>query len=305
MTPFFVEGGEHPLVPADFLDPNRAVSDTPTVESFISKMNAILQLARDKLKEAQDTQKAYVDKQRREKTFVVGDLVMVPTTHLLQDNIAQRPNASLRHPYVGPFKIAQVMSPVTYRLRLPPTVRAHPVMHVSVLKRYNPRPGQMLKFGPQSEVRSAHDKYEVEAILDEHVRYHKKQYLVKWIGFANYDNTWLSEKNMVGCEKLLEEFRARKSGLLPASPSTPSSPLVKPAPLSPPPASPSPPPYSSLPKVPLVSPPLALRSATRTSCLRREDSVRGQPSRRPDRPVNLGRTATREIRRPDKYRSEG
>jgi hypothetical protein len=36
----------------------------------------------------------------------------------------------------GPFKVTAKLSPVTYRLTLPPSMKIHPVFHVDLLTRY-------------------------------------------------------------------------------------------------------------------------------------------------------------------------
>jgi hypothetical protein len=44
--------------------------------------------------------------------------------------------AKLAPRFCGPFEILDRVRPVAYKLALPPTMKAHNVFHVSLLKRY-------------------------------------------------------------------------------------------------------------------------------------------------------------------------
>jgi hypothetical protein len=62
----------------------------------------------------------------------VGNKVWLEATHL-RLHYPSRKLAPKRH---GPFEISQVLSPLTYRLRLPPTWKIHDVFHASLLSPY-------------------------------------------------------------------------------------------------------------------------------------------------------------------------
>lgn len=230
MSPFMLTYGLDPLVPSDFLNLDRTKSDTPTVEAFLDKMCTLTQLAVDKLRDAQDLQRAYADNTRKPELFSTDDLVLIPTAHLLRDNIAQRPNTSLRQKYVGPFKIIEVLSPVTVRVQLPATIKSHPVLHVSLLKKYvSPeKGGRTVQPRPHPELVNDFVSYEVEAIVDVRTRYRKKEYLVKWKEFKHHDNSWLPESNLEHCADLIKQFYYKQNSTqLPHPHTPPISPLAK------------------------------------------------------------------------------
>ena len=49
---------------------------------------------------------------------------------------------------------------------------------------------------PKPEVIEGVEEYEIEHIIAERVRYGKKEYLVKWIGYDSSDNTWVKRKDL-------------------------------------------------------------------------------------------------------------
>ncbi|XP_019090140.1 PREDICTED: uncharacterized protein LOC109128382 [Camelina sativa] len=85
------------------------------------------------MKEAQDRQKNYADKRRRELEFQVGDMVYLKTmTYKGKDWVAL--NTKLTSRYMGPYQILERIGPKGYKLELPPAMAAfHPVFHLSML----------------------------------------------------------------------------------------------------------------------------------------------------------------------------
>ena len=72
----------------------------------------------------------------------------------------------LRRQWIGPFSIAKLISPMAYRLDLPPTWRIHPVFHVSNLKRFHrSEEFERVERPPSLIMVDGEEEFEVEAIL--------------------------------------------------------------------------------------------------------------------------------------------
>jgi len=83
----------------------------------------------------------------------------------------------------GPFRVNEVISPVAYRLGLPPSWGIHDVFHASLLLPYRETTAHGPNFTrPPPDLVEDEEEYEVEAIVN-HRRYgrqHQLQYLIKW-----------------------------------------------------------------------------------------------------------------------------
>nr|GEZ25845.1 putative reverse transcriptase domain-containing protein [Tanacetum cinerariifolium] len=90
---------------------------------------------KERLKVARDRQKSYADNRQKPIEFSVGDKVLLKvSTKKGVVRFGKRSKLSPR--YVGPFKIAERIGPVAYRLRLPQElVGVHDTFHVSNLKK--------------------------------------------------------------------------------------------------------------------------------------------------------------------------
>jgi len=99
----------------------------------------------------------------------------------------------------GPFQITQVISPVTYKLCLPPQWTIHPVFHTSLLTPFVETREHSENYSrPPPDLIEGEEQYKVEAIRSHQCHRKRKQlqYLIKWKGYPKSDNTWKPVTNL-------------------------------------------------------------------------------------------------------------
>ena len=133
-TPFYLNSGDHPIIPSILPRGGDVLSHVEAVQTMFDWMKTALEEAQANLCIVANWAKAYANASRRAEMFKVGDEVVLATRHL---RVNEHLPAKLRHQWIGPFSIAKVISPVACRLDLPPTWQIHPVLHVSNLKRFH------------------------------------------------------------------------------------------------------------------------------------------------------------------------
>jgi hypothetical protein len=218
-TPFFLNYGFHPRMPGDISAP-LATCSTPAAASFLQQLHEDLETARTNLAEAQHSQKRAADRRRRVQEFKIGDRVLLSTTNL--DLRLPGQSRKLLAKWVGPFCVSQVVSPVAYKLELPPEYsRMHPVFHASLLRPFRDGlqefPSRTVVDRPLPEINAeGQEEFEVEKILDKTRRVFQGRmvphYLIKWKGYPDSDNSWEPLANLKGtADELLSEFEASHS----------------------------------------------------------------------------------------------
>src|SRR5713226_7234637 len=116
--------------------------------------------------------------------------------------------ASRRH---SPFSITQVISPVAYKLALPHQWTIHPVFHASLLTPYSETKEHRENYSrPPPDLVGGGEQYEVKAIRSHrrHGKGRQLQYLVKWLGYPESDNTW-EPAGHLQAPALLKEYHRR------------------------------------------------------------------------------------------------
>ena len=166
------------------------------VQTTVDKVNVI----HAQLKAAQDRQKSYADKRRKDLEFEVGDRVFLKLSPL-KGVVRFGKRGKLSPRYIGPFEIVERIGPVAYRLDLPEELsRVHNVFHISMLRKYIPDPSHVLE---TLEIELRDDlSYEKQAvqILGREAKelYNKTISLVKvlWRNHLVEEATWEREDQM-------------------------------------------------------------------------------------------------------------
>src|ERR1700761_8234886 len=184
----------------------RPVSATvPAPVTRLEQWTRARQLAYVQMKTAQER---WTRAKREGRTFHQGDLVWLEGRNLKID----QPASKLAAKRYRPFPVAQVLSPVTYRLTLPEQWKIHPVFHVDLLTPYKETTFHGANYTrPPPDLINDEEEYEVEQILDSRVRgrNRKIQYLVKWTGYPDSDNQWL-DADQVTADEAVKEFKNRR-----------------------------------------------------------------------------------------------
>ena len=118
---------------------------------------------------------------------------------------SKRPSKKLDHVKVGPFlvdkqtRLSEGQQRVSYRLKLPPDAKVHPVFHVSLLEPADPATPLQTTFYFEAD---EGQEYEVERI----VGMKNDRFEVKWKGYPESENTLEPLGNLIRCEGKLREY---------------------------------------------------------------------------------------------------
>ena len=132
-TPFFLNSGDHPIVLSILLHGRDVSSHVEAMRTMVDWMKTALGEAQANLSVVANRSKAHANASQREEKYEVGDEVVLTMRQL---RVNKHLLVKLKCWWIAPFSIAKVISPMAYRLNLPPHWWIHPVFHVSNLKRY-------------------------------------------------------------------------------------------------------------------------------------------------------------------------
>jgi len=175
-------------------------------EEFIKRIKEIQKEAKVVLGKAQADMKKYADRKRLDiGEYKVGDLVMLSTKDLKYQMVGRR-TEKLTERFVGPYKIKKIISSNAVELELPSTVKIHPVINVSRIRRYVGQVEGQKKEQPLPVIIKGEEEWEVERILNKRRVQGKDKYLVRWKGFTAESDTWEEKENLKNAQEAIEEF---------------------------------------------------------------------------------------------------
>lgn len=159
-----------------------------------------VEVAKQKMKEAQSRQKSYADKHRRSIEFQPGEHVFVKISPLRGvRRFGFKGKLSPR--YIGPFEVLERVGEVAYRLALPPQLsHIHDVFHVSSLHGYRYHPLHVIDYHLERIEPDLSYVEEPEEIIDREERRlrHKTVPFVKvlWKNHTEREATWETEDSI-------------------------------------------------------------------------------------------------------------
>ena len=205
-SPFFLNSGDHPILPTTILQ-GHGTSRVEAVQQMVGRMKTALEEAQANLAHAQRRAQYQANKSRRDESYEVGDEVLLATRNL---SIDQHLPSKIRRRWVGPFPVVRVISSVAYELSLPSGWKIHPVFHVSNLRRHvrSERFVRVEKPPPPILV-DGEEEYEVEAILRHKGKGARRLYQVLWKGHPVTEASWEPESHLRNASSLLEDYLRR------------------------------------------------------------------------------------------------
>jgi hypothetical protein len=161
--------GYKPRTPLDLLSEHglMKIEGLPDLQLRLKELLAHRESAKDTIKRSLDKQAYQYDKGRCLPKLQVGDEVLI-NPHSLELVDIKGKSRKLVQRKIGPFEITEVLSPTTYRLRLPDTYPMHNVVNIQHLTKYLRSPDNSRPFltNPRDDLRSS-EEYEVERIVGE------------------------------------------------------------------------------------------------------------------------------------------
>ncbi|TPX42334.1 hypothetical protein SeMB42_g05170 [Synchytrium endobioticum] len=157
------------------------------------------------LEKAKERYKVHADASRRQEVELrVGEEVMISTKNVGTERPTKKKNK-----WIGPYHVKRKINQVTYEIEVPSSIRIHPVVHISLLKKYiRPKdPSKQLTKAPPIKV-NPEEEWVIKDILDVRRRGRGFEYYIDWEGFGPESRTWEPRWHL-NDDVMLREWHAR------------------------------------------------------------------------------------------------
>jgi len=174
---------------------------------LIERMRKVQKETKATLRKAQEEMKWQVDKERRKvEIWKKEDRVILSTKDLV---FRERSIKKLTEKYVESYVIEEVVSKNAVKLKLPASMRIHPVVNMSRVVRYR-EPGKEQKVEKPKPMEVDRVKeWEVEKILNKKKLRGVMKYLVWWKKFTAENNIWEKEEDLENTKEAIAGFKGR------------------------------------------------------------------------------------------------
>ncbi|KAE8716635.1 Protein NRT1/ PTR FAMILY 3.1 [Hibiscus syriacus] len=212
-SPFEIVTGQQPLTPNTIV--TKYEGPNPSAHNVAKEWHEQHDLARACLHKAGKRTKKWADRKRRDVNFEFGDLVLAKLANILLHADVHK---GLVRRYEGPFQIVKRVGTMAYKLELPPTIRAYPVIHYSLLKPYHQDtedPDRGKSHRAPVGVAISYDK-EIQDIQAERVirrpgHRPRHEYFVLWKGQPEYKGSWEHAEGLWQFRNRIDQYHAKRA----------------------------------------------------------------------------------------------
>jgi len=221
ISPFEADYGRKPVQAFDGLNPARLTDELIHPRAEVKKgisqedmRRGVDRLVRQALEEAKMKQKRYADEKRREpQDYKVGDRVVVSRQALMSHEDREMETVlgrKLGPLFIGPYKIVE-KGRNAYRLQLPSSMRAHDMINVKYLRPFKAdgsfgRPDEPPPIFVEGEVYFRPEAIKKHAVEKSRNGKQRHLYLVKFVGYTDSHNKWLSVDELQLCRDMVKNF---------------------------------------------------------------------------------------------------